>query len=186
MSSKTEHDLQLLMYPLDDGYICSINIDNNAKYESLHPTKIQTVIILDRSGSMAGCDVKMLNEVLPIFFNQLKYIPEDIIHLITFDSWCELLTLRVSDFGNLPKHCGARTNMTLALNKFKELFTSLDMNIPVRVLTISDGLVDDQITTKQVGDQLANFVMKFQVPINSQAMRLFTSRVIIQLNFLSL
>lgn len=177
MSSETKRDHQLMMYPLDDGYICSINMDSSAEYESLRPKKIETVIILDRSGSMGPGVGKVINEVLPLFFKQLKYMPDDIIHLICFDSVCELLTLKVSDFGYLPLRCQGSTNMTLALQKFQELIATFNMENPVRVLTISDGHVDNHITTKEAGVQLAYFVSTFQVSINSQAMRLFTSKV---------
>lgn len=166
---------QLELYPLDDGYIGSINIDNIAEYASQSQKMMETVIILDRSGSMGNSVQRITNQVLPIFFSQLNYRPHDIIHLITFDSYCELLTQRVSDFAKLPLKCRGSTNMTLAVHKFKDLFSTFDLNTPVRVLTISDGVVDNPSGTKQAGDDLAKFLSKFQVPINSQALRLFTS-----------
>ncbi|XP_037027479.1 uncharacterized protein LOC119068126 [Bradysia coprophila] len=167
---------KLEIFPLDDGYICSMNVDiRDECVASLKQRLLQTVIILDRSGSMGQSVHRVVNEMLPIFFKRLHYSPDDIIHLITFDSVCELLTQRVDDFGKLPINCRGCTNMTLAVHKFQELFSTLDMNIPVRVLTISDGDVDSQVATKRAGDNLAKFISDFQVPINSQAMRLFTS-----------
>lgn len=163
---------------MDDAYICSINVDNSdGDDKSSKQRLLQTVIILDRSGSMGQSVHRVVNELLPQFFKQLQYSPEDTIHLITFDSVCELLTKRVDDFGKLPINCRGCTNMTLAVHKFKELFATLDMSIPLRVLTISDGDVDNKTTTKVAGDDLAKFVSDFQVSINSQAMRLFTSQV---------
>lgn len=166
---------QLELYPLDDGYLCSISIDNIAEYAPKNQKMVETVIILDRSGSMGDSVEKITKQVLPIFFKQLNYKPDDNIHLITFDSVCELLTLTVSGLANLSLKCRGCTNMTLALHKFKELFSTFDLKTPVRVLTISDGDVDNRTSTKRVGDELAKFVSDFQVPINSQAMRLFTS-----------
>lgn len=183
MSSGTKRN-QLEVYPLADGYICSINVESNAEYAT--PKEVQTVIILDRSGSMGQSVHKIMNEVLPIFFDRLNYNPDDTIYVITFDSVCEVLTLRVSDFGKLPMNNRGCTNMTLAVQTFKEIFSTFDMNIPVRVLTISDGDVDSPSLTKQAGDDLAKFVSEFQVPINSQAMRLFTSQVTSKLQFLAI
>lgn len=176
--SSVEKCKELEVFPLDNGYICSINVDKQDEFVKQSKQKLlQTVIILDRSGSMGQSVHRVVNEMLPLFFKQLHYSPDDIIYLITFDSVCELLTLRVDEFGKYPINCRGCTNMTLAINKFEELFSTLDMNIPLRVLTISDGDVDNKTTTKQAGDRLAKFVSDFQVPINSQAMRLFTSQV---------
>lgn len=174
MSSVTDCN-QLEVYPLDDGFICSMNIDNIDELASQSHKAPETVVILDRSGSM-GSSVQMItNSVLPMFFDQLQYNPDDIIHLITFDSVCELLTRRVQDFPKLDIKCRGCTNMTLAVHKFTELFSTFELKTPVRVLTISDGMVDSQTSTKKAGDDLAIFVSKYQIPINSQAMRLFTS-----------
>lgn len=178
MSSETNCN-QLELHPLDDSYICSINVDITiTEHGSSRWQMLQTVIILDRSGSMGQSVQKITNEILPIVFNKLKYKPDDTIHLITFDTYCEVLTKKVCDFGKLTLTSRGSTNMTSAIRAFQELFGTFNMNGgSVRVLTISDGDVDNPNSTKQAGDDLAKFIAEFHVPINSQAMRLFTSNV---------
>lgn len=166
---------KLEVYPLNDGYICSINIKDTGT--SACSKMVQTVVILDRSGSMGSSVRKIVNDVLPTFFNLLDYRPDDTVHLITFDSVCVLLTRRVCDFASLNIDSRGCTIMTPAVHQFKELFATFDMSVPVRVLTISDGVVHDPETTKSAGEELQKFISDFQTPINSQAMRLFTSQV---------
>ncbi|KAJ6637003.1 hypothetical protein Bhyg_09729 [Pseudolycoriella hygida] len=180
MSSETSarNCFQMELHPMADGYICSLNIDKDAEYfsqKSNISNSVETVIILDRSGSMGNSVPKIVNEVLPIFFRKLHYQPDDIVHLITFDSYCELFTKRVSEFRNLPLNSRGCTNMTLGIKEFRKLFSTFDLKNPIRVLTISDGDVDNPSSVKQEGDDLAKYVSEYNVPINSQAMRLFTS-----------
>lgn len=172
----TREPYELKLFPMDDGYIGSLSInDGNRSNSSSSQKECRTVVILDRSGSMCDNVAKITNKVLPIVFENLSYDPNSEIHLITFDSDVEVYTVNIKGLQNLPIDCRGCTNMAGAVKEFHELFTTFDDNQPIRLLTISDGEVHDEGEVIEAGAELSKLVSSSKTSINSQAVRLFTS-----------
>lgn len=164
---------ELFIYPVENEFISKITIPvlETAKQKS----KIATIVILDRSGSMGDEVERFVNRILPTVFEKLDYDQNEKIYLITFDSETEKIETTVKDLSKLDVKYRGCTNMAGAV---QELWVVLE-NLPkeengVRLLTVSDGEIFDPDETKKFADELKLKVEK-NLEINSQAVRLFTS-----------
>lgn len=172
---------ELKLYPLEnEEYIGTIKIDAIVEPvkkpdDSEVSKSVQTVILLDRSGSMGDAARRVSNEIIPLFLTKLLYKKTDVLHFITFESNTKLYTMTIEGMKSLAIRAAGGTKMALAVTKCLTLFESLDCDKPVRVLTISDGKVGDQPETERAATALVDFLRNRDFSINSQAVRLFTS-----------
>lgn len=175
ISRSFEESFELKLYPLDNEFVGVLNIHKLPL--KLSKAKCETVIILDRSGSMNDNVEYIIEVILPPFFDQLNYKADEDIHLITFDSNFEYFKLKVEDFKKLGISCRGCTNMSEAIKKLKELVNEFkaDKIEAIRILTISDGDIGDQKLTAELSDKLVKFVKETEIKINSQAVRFLTS-----------
>lgn len=162
----------LNVYPSRNEFIGQFSIDD---VPNSSETNYQTIVILDRSGSMGKTVERVTTEILPLFFSKLSYRKENEIHLITFDSDTNLYTTRVDAFPSLKIRAQGGTYMETAVEKCSDIFEDLETDRPVRVLTISDGDICDQPETRAAADDLKKFLENKSFLINSKAVRLFTS-----------
>ena len=145
-----------------------------------------TVVILDRSGSMGDQVSRMLLRILPDWMAALGYAPEESIHLVMFDTQVILEEWTASQMQRSTIGCGGGTTMSVAvtsvLSLLEHFFDKAErMGQPplrsLRLLTISDGELQDQEATLQASTLLKEALMRptTQLRVNSQAVRLFTS-----------
>lgn len=173
--SLSNESSELKLYPMKDEFIGVLHLKKSlSKVKAL---KSETIIILDRSGSMGENVEYIVQIILPAFFEKLSYKSDEIIHLITFDSRCEYFNLCVKEFANLGISCQGCTSMVPAVEELHKLMKKLikDDVEAIRILTISDGEIDDQQNTAQLSNNLASFLKNSKILINSQAVRFFTS-----------
>jgi len=161
--------LNLIQSP--DGYLGHLFVPKE-KSLSRRQNNINTTVILDASESMGDNITRIYSTILPSVFEKLKYDPNQLIKTIGF-GWmtkCYIdnyRTMRTRDF-----FCLGTTNMAPAIERLGVFIR--DMHSPHRILTISDGILDDQEATVTVASMLANS-LRGQYSINSQAVRFFTS-----------
>jgi hypothetical protein len=173
-SENKQYDLKL--HPIaEEGFIGTIKIDEPSNESSETPFPIETVIILDRSGSMGDSARKVSNEIIPLFLKKLSYDVNQTVHFITFDSKSELFSVTIERMKSLPIRAQGGTIMTPALKKCAEIFQTFDNTKPIRLLTISDGQVQDEIETAIAAGEFSKICKENNFTINSQAVRLFTS-----------
>lgn len=166
---------EMKLHPLEDEFIGVMDISKLPLSSS--KVKCETVVILDRSGSMGQNVERIARNILPKFFEKLNYKSDEIIHLITFDSVIEYYNLTVGNFVDFEIQCQGCTYMKGAVEKLHELMGTFGKKKvdATRILTISDGEIGDQHETKEYSDELASFIKQFNFSINSQAVRFFTS-----------
>jgi hypothetical protein len=168
----------LKAYPMGhSGYIATVDIGDNEKGPMKYRSEklYETIIVLDRSGSMDEYFRKLITKVLPEFFKLLSYNSEDEIHLITFDSRVSEYTCAVREFSFMRMEAGGATYFAPAVTKLHHLLDRTKKDRLVRILTISDGEVFDQKEVDQAGALLYRYCSRIRTRINSQAVRLFTS-----------
>jgi hypothetical protein len=173
-------DLDLFLYPNENGFVgkLSLNTSNDANINERLLTKsnVSTIVILDRSGSMGNSVPRFVNQILPDIFKSLGYAENDIITLITFDSNPNMYTIQVKQLASFSIKCEGQTFMApgiALLTRFIRNDLSKDCH-SLRLLTISDGEVQDQENVQTQAAQLASLIKNDYI-INSQAVRLFTS-----------
>ena len=149
-----------------------INISESLINAKTNSASAEFIVILDISGSMDSDVKRIITQILPNMLTKLNYQDDDIIHLITFDSWVEYHPMT-------KKQLEKSTITSMRDDDMREAFKVLDNIIHTkqtcfRILTISDGDVSDQTETLQKGSEFAAKI-KGKYSINSQAVRFFTS-----------
>ncbi|CAG9800237.1 unnamed protein product [Chironomus riparius] len=174
MSQIEAETYKLDIYPVNDEFLASIDTSSNQNVEQKN---VETVVILDRSGSMGGSVVKIIRKILPKFFEILKYDPEQVINLIAFESRTVVHKIKIKDFHTYKMFSAGGTVMAPAVTELRTLFEEFKEKIDsLRIVTISDGMIADEEQTKVLGDELATFASDCNILVNSQAVRFFTSR----------
>lgn len=163
----------LHLYKTFNGYLGKINLEDiNVQSDiKINVEQPPFIIILDRSGSMGHHVKNIVNNILPEILNRLGYSNTDKIRLITFDSNVEQFDLTSDELRISSVSCRGSTHMShavLALNKHLKSVNSDKF----RILTVSDGALDDKTHTIEAASQLALTVKHLQ--INSQAVRYMT------------
>lgn len=163
---------ELNLYPVDGQYVAELNVPNGSGNNTSN-LKTETVIILDRSGSMGDAVERIVRQVLPKFFANLQCQASDSFHLIAFDDEIEYYELKIEELCDFDLSARDGTYMYETVTKLSELFEIFHQkNVELlRILTISDGEITDTKETIQAADKLANFVKKFNMSVNSQAVR---------------
>lgn len=177
MDTTTDSQYEIKLYPIENEFIACIDTTNiHSSLEKVN-SKVETVVILDRSGSMGKSVYKIVHSVLPKFFEYLSYDPETVINLIAFESRTVVHKIKVDEFKDFKMFSAGGTSMAPAVTELQKLFEEFQSSIKsLRIVTISDGEVFDQQETKELGDKLAEFAGKCNISVNSQAVRFFTSR----------
>lgn len=168
---------ELKLHPLNDEYIGVIDIMKLPSSSTLPKAKCETVIVLDRSGSMGDNIPYIIQKILPEFFKELGYKSDEIIHLITFDTVVEYLNPTVGNLKSLNIKCQGGTYMSQAIIKLQQLLEIFKREKieALRILSISDGEILDKRNVLKLSEELAKCVKNFDFSINSQAVRFFTS-----------
>lgn len=178
LKQQTDSKIQLHVYPLGTGeFLGKINVKKEIINEHCKSEPFETIIILDRSGSMGNWVELMVNTAIPNFLIKLGYKSKDTITLIVFDDKSELYSVPVSKLGSLKVSARGGTYMGPAVKALTDhLKSKMTKSIKAfRILTISDGDVFDGQNTKSLADLLIKEAEN-KARINSQAIRLFTSQ----------
>lgn len=163
---------ELNLYPVDGQYVAELNVPTTSNTVS-QPLKTETVIILDRSGSMGDAVERIVRKVLPKFFKNLQYRDSDSFHLIAFDDEVEYYEVKINELKVFDMSARDGTYMYEAVCRLSELlhmFQQKNVEL-VRILTISDGEISDSKETIRGADKLATFAKTLNISINSQAVR---------------
>lgn len=135
-------------------------------------SSVQTVFILDRSGSMGRNVNRMARIVIPAVARRyFKLQSDDTYTLITFDSITETTVSKVCEFEKSNMQSRGCTNMAPV---FSHLRTALNCIPNVRIVAISDGEVHDTRETLGAASAVAP-ALKGGMLISATAIRLFTS-----------
>ncbi|XWV25083.1 hypothetical protein QJ856_gp0694 [Tupanvirus deep ocean] len=165
-----ENYISATVYPTFDGYFAKVFVPEGITKTK---NKCNTVVILDRSGSMGHNVAKIYNSILPSVFEKLDYSPEDTITTISFDSSVIVNTETTNSMRKKSMHDGGTTYMSGAIKELRNYLSTIGEG-NLRILTISDGELHDQNETVKLASELSKQIGgKFA--INSQAVRFFTS-----------
>lgn len=166
-----ENELKLNLYPLvGNDFIGTIWMEDEQSSNS-----IQTVIIVDQSLSMKESTGRLTNEILPLVLSKLSYDKSQRFHLVTFamESLPYYVTCEEMKSLAIKTHYG--TNLSPAIQNVHSILRLLDANQPIRILSISDGEVQDGQAIEHSMRALTEYLDSSNFSINSQAVRLFTS-----------
>ena len=149
-----------------------INISKSLINAKTNSASAEFIVILDISGSMDSDVKRIITQILPNMLTKLNYQDDDIIHLITFDSWVEYHPMTKKQLENSTIKDRGGTYMSEVFDELSNII--LTKQTCFRILTISDGNVMYQKETLQIASEFAAKI-KGKYSINSQAVRFFTS-----------
>lgn len=160
----------------DTGYgsqIGKISIDKQNSNSSFTSTDVHTIVILDISGSMSSYVTKLVNHHLPNTLIKMGYKANDKVTLITFGSTSDIYNYTIKEFRDSNIRSNGCTYMNSAIKNLGNVISNSHTK-KIRMLTISDGELNDQQQTLDLATKLAKNVSR-NYNIHSSAIRLFTS-----------
>ncbi|XP_037045864.1 uncharacterized protein LOC119081243 isoform X2 [Bradysia coprophila] len=164
---------ELHLYPINNNkYMGAIDVKGATVSNS-----IQTVVILDSSGSMGNVTARFVKEILPLVMSKLNWNKG--IDLINFSSKANWKYLTLSELKTSDIQSGGRTCIGPAIRMFRLCLESIQQNYPgqpIRVLTVCDGSISDPERAEEEMKKVVDFLATTEMMINSQALRLFTSK----------
>ena len=147
--------------------LIKVKVDENAKTYLNN----EFIFILDISGSMGTYVNQILTKVIPKVYEKLQYPDEKYFHLITFENKVTYYKMNKKDFMRSTITGDGGTEMSKVPNKLEEILNKINSDVPINILTLSDGEISDQESTKTNSDNLYNRINKKFDNINSQAIR---------------
>ena len=158
-----------------DHTILKIEINSNSRKSSNLSSNCEFIFVMDKSGSM-GCYVNdILTKVFPKVYDKLNFPENKTIYLLTFDNNVNSYTYNKNDFRNTSIVGDGGTSMSEIPIKLENILNQINSNKPICLLTLSDGIIDDQDETQ---DNATNLVKKLNgrfSNFNSQAIRFMSS-----------
>jgi hypothetical protein len=179
-TAASQSKLQVEIVPMGpSGFLGKIIVNDAMISQYSQASKFATIVILDQSGSMGDWVQRVIRELLPKVFDGLEYNPEEVVYLLPFDNRCRIIEMKVCDFSGCKNiGPGGGTYMVPVMCKLEHLLDSFENSdnavSGVRILTVSDGAVFDQIQTKERADALTS-KYKDTFKFNSQAVQIFSS-----------
>ncbi|KAG5668491.1 hypothetical protein PVAND_016430 [Polypedilum vanderplanki] len=168
-------DELLRVYPSKKTNIANIaTIEYKAPSDNKTKTQnLETVLILDISGSMGSSVNRIITRVLPLFFKKLNYSDSARINLITFETSAQYFNMTVKEFQTSNIKDLGSTHINPAIQKLRDFTETFKLNNvdAIRILTISDGDVGDIIDASKTAEALAFFLKSLPISINSQGIR---------------
>ncbi len=147
--------------------LIKVKVDENAKTYLNN----EFIFILDISGSMGTYVNQILTKVIPKVYEKLQYPDDKYFHLITFENKVTYYKMNKIDFMQSNISGDGGTEMSKVPNKLEEILNKINPDVPINILTLSDGEIADQESTKTNADNLYNRINKKFDNINSQAIR---------------
>lgn len=165
--------IEIQLYPVENDYIGRVMVEEGEGHRET--SQIETVIIIDKSSSMAEQTQILISNILPLALTKLSYAPNQVVHLIFFNHHAVLQSVSLSAMKKMKVSAEGGTNMAPAIATCRKLIEKISESKPIRLLAISDGAVSDMKEALIASSNFADFLKKHDYSINSQAIRLFTS-----------
>ena len=129
-------------------------LDKNIFHE-----QIEFIMILDVSGSMSSYVHNLVSKIIPTGLNLLNYGDNNLIHLITFQTFVKLYEMTVGQLKNDTSIIGnGTTNMADVYKFVKSVLDNNSTKKNYRILVLSDGMIWNQEETKKQAEILKNYL----------------------------
>ena len=139
------------------------------KKEKLNTSEF--IFILDISGSMGSYINEIITKVMPKVFDLLRYPDNKIFHFIGFESDIHYYKMTKNDFLKSEIECMGGTSMQNVPLILKEILDEIPKYSNINLLTLSDGVIEDQNETKNNVEELYKELNGSYNNINSKAIR---------------
>ena len=167
-----ENDNSIDIYEIGSELIGVINVPESSKI--VIPAK--NIIILDKSGSMGSAVGTILEKIMP----QSGLAKDSKISLVTFSNISENVTVEgrdptLKELSKLGIRASGTTNMIGIFPLLEEILKTVPKEQTVKIIIISDGDINDQLTVLPAAKACQDAVKKLNLSISVTMIRLFTS-----------
>lgn len=160
---------KLHLFKTFDGYVGKLNLSKEVAQSSKESGSVETIIVLDKSGSMDIQVNRIVTQILPGVFRNLGYQDNDSFTIVAFDNTVKKIKYKLWELPYSTLRSGATTYMNKAVSELGKVIESSSSG-KFRILTISDGMVFDQEETVNTASKLSKEINE-KYKINSQAVR---------------
>ena len=171
-SAENNQEYIMKIHKAKIGYVAELNIKEKKEKNSKASNNIELILVVDRSGSMYDSYPKIFNKIIPLLLEKLHYPENKDVHFITFESSTEYRKLKKETFVKTQESALGGTYMRGIFKELEKILTK--ENLSYRILTLSDGELDDSYPTSNAASEFYNKI-KGKFRINSQAIRFFSS-----------
>ena len=170
-TSQNIQEYTMKLHKAKVGYVAELLIEEK-KDKNKFSNDIELILIVDRSGSMYDSYPKIFNKIIPLFLEKIHYPEDKDVHFITFESHTEYRKIKKEQFLKEKEEALGGTSMKGIFKELEKVLTK--ENLSYRILTLSDGDLDDSRETSNTASEFYNKI-KGKFRINSQAIRFFSS-----------
>ena len=134
--------------------------------------QLEFIMILDVSGSMSGHVHKLVSVIIPKGLNLLNYSDNNIIHLITFQSYVNYYKKTIGELKNDSSLEGSGgTYMANVYEKVEEILNNSSNGNNFRILVLSDGMIADQERTADEEEKIKQYIINNNNSISVSSIR---------------
>ena len=158
-----------------DHTILKVEIKSNSGKSSNSLSNCEFIFVMDKSGSMDFYVSDILTRVFPKVYDKLNFPENKKIHLLTFDDKVNYYSYNKNDFKNSKIYGDGGTCMSEIPIKLESILNHISTNKSICLLTLSDGIIEDQDQTQRNATNLNNKINGQFYYLNSQAIRFISS-----------
>ena len=158
-----------------DHTILKVEINGDSSKKSTLSSNCEFIFVMDISGSMGGYVNQILTNVFPRVYDKLNFPENKTIHLLTFESSVARYSYNKNDFRNSGICDAGGTYMSKIPIELENILNNFNSDKSICLLTLSDGVIDDQHETQKNAANLANKINGRFSKLNSQAIRFMSS-----------
>jgi uncharacterized protein with von Willebrand factor type A (vWA) domain len=152
MGTKTSLEAKGLFHPSKAAKETVIKLQIPQMKEQFNNSEF--ILILDLSGSMGDYVNQIITRVMPKVFDLLKYPENKKFYFIGFESYIHYYEMTKNDFLYSTITGNGGTSMQNVPSKLEEILEKLTTYSNINLLTLSDGIIEDQRETKNNAESL--------------------------------
>jgi len=178
--SSSQDNLSIKMYPAPAGkarFVGQINFPEtlNRDNDRISGSQgVETIVLLDCSGSMGQNVRRILTDYLPNALRKIGFDENDTIQLVSFESRSQISKYTVNTLRSSLESCRGCTYMAPGINNIGKLINA-SPHSKFRIIVISDGQLNDQREAIESSRVLANTITSRGCAVNCTAIRFYTS-----------
>src|SRR5579871_2364209 len=155
-------------------YIAQLTIDIENNNDLSNNRDVETIVLLDISGSMGQNVSRIVTNYLPNALIKAGFVDSDTITLITFSDNARTYKETILQLTTSNLFSMGCTYMKYGVQKVMETITE-SQHKKIRLISISDGELHDQEATVNHASKLAEMLKNGGYQVASSAIRFFTS-----------
>lgn len=165
----------LNIYSTGNGFIGQLYVEKEADGRLVNNNDVETIILLDVSGSMGQEVKRLVNDYIPNALKLANFDSTQTIKLVTFSDTSKVSEESIASLEASIQRSEGCTSMVPGIKNVGNIIRN-SKHSSIRILTISDGEIGDKPQCLTQSNALATELKERKYAINSTAIRFYTSQ----------